>query len=42
LKRQQELARLGAFRSPPLQEAQKEFAAAKAEVEQAHAELIAA
>lgn len=42
LNRQQELARIGAFRYPPLQEAQKEFANAQSEVEQARAELTAA
>jgi len=42
LKRQQELARIGAFRYPPLQEAQKEFATAQSDVEQARAELTAA
>ena len=42
LKRQQELARIGAFRYPPLEEAQKEFASAQSEVEQAKAELTAA
>ncbi len=42
LKRQQELARIGAFRYPPLQEAQKEFAAAQSDVEQVRAELTSA
>lgn len=42
LNRQQELARIGAFRYPPLQEAQKEFASGQSEVEQARAELTSA
>ncbi|MCS7224194.1 MAG: efflux RND transporter periplasmic adaptor subunit [Armatimonadetes bacterium] len=42
LRRQQELEHLGAFRYPPLEEAQKELSTARSEVEQARSELTAA